>query len=210
MKFDVKSTLSDKLLFTAKIDCDEGADNNIKLGLAVCWAIENNIKLYGADLRDANLYSANLRNANLVGANLYSADLRSANLYSADLRSANLRDAYLVDADLRGANLVGANLRGADLRGANLVDADLRGADLYSADLRGAENLISFGPIGNKKRIGFAVSHQENVMILLGCFWGSADKAIKQIKKEYGASSGYIDIIKAACKCLMEFNNEDS
>lgn len=113
IKFDVLKRFSGDVLFTAEIDCSEGALESIKLGLAIKWALIN-----GADLRDANLSGAYLRDA----------DLSDAYLSGANLSGANLRGAYLSGAYLRGANLSGADLSGADLRGADLRDANLRGA----------------------------------------------------------------------------------
>ncbi len=100
MKFEIKHRFTGSLVFAAEIDCAESATTNIKLGLAVRFAVKQNADLRGADLRGA------------------------------DLRGADLRGAYLRGADLRGADLRGADLRGADLGGADLRGADLGGAYL--------------------------------------------------------------------------------
>ena len=124
MKYDVMNRFSGDIQFTAEIDCDAGAENSLKLGLAVKWAISN-----GADMSGAYLRSADLRGADMSGANL-----RSANLRGADLRGADMSGAYLRSADLRSANLRGADLRSADLRGADMSGADMSGADMSGAD----------------------------------------------------------------------------
>lgn len=57
-----------------------------------------------------------------------------------------------------------------NLRGSDLTGADLHGADLRDTDLRGANGIYSFGPIGEERRIGYAVKHDSKVMVKLGCF----------------------------------------
>ena len=113
MKFEIKSRWTGAVIFTADIDCDDGASHSIKLGFAVKVAVNAN-----ADLAGANLAHAYLARADLAGA--------------------NLAHAYLAGADLAGANLAGADLAGAYLAGAKLAGADLAGADLAHADLAGA------------------------------------------------------------------------
>ena len=138
----------------------------------------------GANLREANLREANLREANLREANLYMADLREADLYRANLR--------------------GANLYRADLYMANLYMANLSGANLSVADLRGAKGIISFGPVGSERRIGYAVNHGSVAMVQLGCFWGTQKDAVAAIHKRYGPRSKYAAIVRAACACVLE------
>ena len=113
IKFDVLSRFTDKVKFTAEIECGEDTPRSVKLGLAVKWGVENNADLNNADLRNADLRNAYLRNA----------DLRNADLRNADLRNANLSDANLWNADLWNANLRNANLWNADLRNADLRNA---------------------------------------------------------------------------------------
>lgn len=117
----------------------------------------------------------------------------------ANLSGANLRDAILDGADLRGANLRVANLRGAILRG-----AILDGADLSGANLRGAVGIVSFGPVGDERRIGYAVAHDDGPRVQLGCFWGTLDEACKKIAEKYGADSTYEALVRAACAVLGE------
>ena len=130
---------------------------------------------------------ADLYGANLYGANLRGANLRGASLYGADLCDANLRDANLRDADLRDADLCGANLRGTNLCGANLCYA---------------KNIISFGPVGLARRIGYAVMHTGGPRIQLGCFWGTLDKARVAIREKYDENSAYEALVVAACGVL--------
>jgi len=146
-----------------------------------------------ADLSDADLIGANLREANLIGA-----DLRDA-----DLRGANLRGANLSGADLRDADLSGADLRDADLSEANLSEANLSGADLRDADLRGAIGIYSFGPIGEARRIGYAVKHADGPMFALGCFWGDLKETCAAVVAKYGKSLYEKQIILAG-KIVME------
>lgn len=117
----------------------------------------------------------------------------------ADLQGTNLRNAYLAGTNLQGTNLEGANLEGADLEG-----ADLKGAYLQGAYLAGAKSLVSFGPVGNEGRIGYAVQHEKSIMVRLVCFWGTEKEAIEAVSKKYGARSGYVSILRAACKCVKE------
>ena len=103
MKYEIKNRYTGDVQFTAEIDCDEGQERSVKLGLAVKWAVSNGANLRDANLRDANLRYANLRDANLLGANLLGANLEDANLRDANLLGANLEDANLRDANLRDA-----------------------------------------------------------------------------------------------------------
>ena len=100
MNFEVKNRWSGDVQFVAKINCKKNERPEIKMGLAVRWAIKTGANLRNADLRYANLSDADLRCANLYGANLRNAKLRNAKLRNAKLRNAKLRD-----ADLRNANL---------------------------------------------------------------------------------------------------------
>jgi hypothetical protein len=139
-------------------------------------------------------------------ANLYGAHLIGANLRGANLRGADLRGAHLIGANLRGANLRGADLRGAHLYGADLYGADLSRANLYGADLYGANNIYSFGGIGEKKRIGYAVKHETTVMFKLGCHWGNIEETIQAIQNKYGIDSLYKEQVKLAIRILNEDN----
>ena len=151
MKFEIKSRWTGAVIFTADIDCDDGASHSINLGFAVKVAVNANADLAGAnlahaylaraDLAGADLAGADLAGANLAGADLAGADLAGADLAGADLAHAYLAHAYLARADLAGANLAHAYLAGADLAGANLAGADLAHADLAGAYLNGITGL---------------------------------------------------------------------
>ena len=156
---------------------------------------ENILKKYAAGER--MFCKANLRWANLSGANLSGADLNGAYLSGANLSGADLRE-----ADLSGADLNGAYLRGAYLSGANLRGADLRWANLSGANLSGAENIVSFGPVGKERRIGYAVQHDDGPRVQLGCFWGTLDEACAAIAEKYGDASTYEALVRAACAVL--------
>ena len=181
--------------------------------------VKDGCGLRKANLSDTDLSSANLRGVNLSGsdlsrvdlsdADLRGSDLSGVNLRYTDLRGANLRytDLYKADltfADLSGANLYKANLSRADLSGADLYKANLSDANLYKVELSGAQNITSFGPVGKSRRIGYAVKYDNYIMIQLGCFWDTSDEAIKQVSEKYGEDSGYVLMIKGACKCLEE------
>ena len=91
----------------------------------------------------------------------------------------------VIDAVEQKANLSRANLFGADLSGANLYGADLSGADLYGANLSRAYHIVCFGPVGDSKRIGYAVDHDNKVMFQLGCWWGDYKSTLARITEEY-------------------------
>ena len=123
------------------------------------------------------------------------ADLRGADLSRADLSRADLSR-----ADLSGANLSGANLSRADLSGANLSGANLSGADLSRAD-----GIMSFGPIGETKRIGYAwLDKDGKAVIMLGCHVGNLKDTVGAIRSKYGLKSNYENVIKACVKSLEE------
>ena len=149
-----------------------------------------------ANLRKANLRKANLHDASLHCTNLRKADLSYANLSEAKLSYANLSEAKLSYANLSGATLSYANLSGATLSYAILSGVDLSYADLSGAVLYGAEGIISFGPIGDERRIGYAYIHDNNVHVRLGCFSGDFNEAIETIREKYGEDSQYEALVR--------------
>ena len=58
MKFEIKNRWTGAVQVTAEIECEEGAEHSIKLGLAVKWAYKEGANLDGANLYGANLYGA--------------------------------------------------------------------------------------------------------------------------------------------------------
>ena len=101
-------------------------------------------------------------------------------------------------------DFTGANLRGADLRGADLSGAYLSGADLRGAYLSGAVGIVSFGPVGNERRIGYAVAHDDGPRVQLGCFWSTLEEACTAIVEKYGEGSTYEALVRAACAVVMD------
>ena len=88
---------------------------------------------------------------------------------------------------------------------ADLYAANLRGADLSRADLRGAEGIMSFGPIGNEKRIGYAwLDKDGKAVIRLGCSEKNLNDTIAAIRLKYGVKSNYEAMIKIAAKIIEE------
>ena len=210
IKIDIKHRFTGEVKFTAEIDCNETDSMNLKLGLAVKWAVKNKKDLRGAYLGGAYMRGADLGGANLGGANLGGADLGGANLggaymRGADLGGANLGGAYMREADLggaylRGAYLGGAYMRGADLGGANLGGADLGGAYLGGANLGGAylgeadgkkivitgeRSILQIGLIGSRKDYLIAYSTDHGTLIQAGCWTGSLDEFEIRVKKEH-------------------------
>jgi len=80
MKYEIKNRYTNKVQFTADIDCEEDEKESVKIGLSVIWAIKNKADLREADLQEADLLKANLREADLRWADLREADLREAEL----------------------------------------------------------------------------------------------------------------------------------
>jgi hypothetical protein len=118
----------------------------------------------------------------------------------ADLSRTNLSGANLYGANLSDADLIGANLRDANLRYANLVGANLSDASLY-----GASGIMSFGPIGNEKRIGYAwLDKDSKVMFHLGCHNGNLKETVTAIREKYGLKSTYEAMVKLVAKIIEE------
>ncbi len=116
-------------------------------------------------------------------------------------------DASNVKANLSGANLTEAclsraNLTEACLSRACLSRAYLARADLTEAKLAGAKGIVSFGPVGQEGRIGYAVAGPDGPRVYLGCFSGSRDETCKAIRKKYGKNSAYELLVNAACRTL--------
>ena len=146
---------------------------------------------------------ADLSGADLGGANLSGADLSGANLSGTDLGGANLSGAYLGGAYLGGTDLGGTDLGGANLSGAYLGGAYIGGANLSGAYLGGALGIFAFGPIGNEKRIGYAVADGKGgANVRLGCFWGSTAEAVAAVREKYGSDSDYAMVVALACKIV--------
>ena len=113
--------------------------------------------------------------------------------------------ADLSGADLRGADLRGADLSRTDLSGADLRGTDLSGADLSRTNLRGADGIMSFGPIGNQKRIGYAwLDKDGKAIIRLGCSEENLKNTAAAIRLKYGAKSTYEAMVKLAAKIIEE------
>ena len=112
-----------------------------------------------------------------------------------------IREGKAVGANLSEADLSGADLSGTNLSGANLSGANLYGANLSGANLSGAYGVISFGPVGDEKRIGCIIKG-EQMMVKLGCFWGTMEEASAAIEAKYGNVSNYWKLVCAAAACL--------
>lgn len=205
MKFDIKNYRSGKIQFAANIDCGELALTSTKIGLAVKWALKNGVNLYGADLSGADLFGMDLADARLFGT-----DLSGANMSGANMSGANLLGARLFGSNLSGTNLSGANLSGTDLSetrlfGTNFFGVNLFGAILPGANLFAAKNIFSFGPIMGTSAICYAVNHGDHIMVKLGSFWDTSEKAIAAVAELYGETTvgqAYVAILKSACNLL--------
>ena len=91
----------------------------------------------------------------------------------------------------------------ADLSRADLYRADLRGADLTGANLSRAYAIISFGPVGEEKRIGYAwLDKDGKAVIKLGCHEGNLKDTAKAIQAKYGKKSTYEAVVRACVKEL--------
>jgi hypothetical protein len=213
IEFPIRNKFSNEVQFTAKIDCDEFTSYSQKVGLAVKWAIENNIGhlsnanlqgayLIGADLTDAYLYDANLMDANLYGANLTGTNLICADLKCADLRGANLKFAYLQGANLMDADLTDADLTYADLKGANLKGANLKGANLEGANLKGAN--LRFVDLTYANLTGEL--SEEQLRNYKHDFWGillQYRKEVESLREHILAGKINGSMYSGECACLM-------
>ena len=203
MKYDIQNRHTGEIQFTADFACANDFSDSVKIGLAVRWAIENDVDLSGAllngaNLRYANLSGVNLRYADLHGALLSGANLRYVNLHGANLSYANLNEADLTEANLCYANLHYADLRYAylsyvDLRYADLCEANLSGANLREANLSGADlskahGILRVGPSVDGYEF-FSVVRDDQVWIKAGCRWFTSDDARTHWNKTRGGTS---------------------
>jgi len=100
------------------------------------WRADNwNIK---PDFSGANMHGMKLFKANLSNANLTDTDLSGAVLISIVAYSADFTDSDLTNTQLQGASFYNTNLTGVDLRGANLMGAEIKNCNLMEADLSGS------------------------------------------------------------------------
>ena len=73
------------------------------------------------------------------------------------------------------------------------------------ADLSGADGIMSFGPIGNQKRIGYAwLDKDGKAIIRLGCSEENLKNTAAAIRLKYGAKSTYEAMVKLAAKIIEE------
>lgn len=115
--------------------------------------------------------------------------VEAESLQGVNLQGVNLQAAYLYRAYLEGVNL----------RGANLYRADLQGAYLEGAKLEGAKNITLIGPVGQERRIVYAVRHDPCLMVKAGRFWGTVDELEQRVKEKYEGTKWedeYLDAIK--------------
>jgi hypothetical protein len=75
---------------------------------------------------------------------------------------------------------------------------------LSGANLSRAVGIMSFGPVGCERRIGYAVAHDDGPRVQLGCFWGTLEKALSATITKYGEASAYEALVRAACAVVME------
>ena len=122
-----------KSIFGATLFEYEKEDNTIKDTIEA--AVEQNINLEGANLRDTNLMCANLKGACFFSADFSNANLSYANLSGANLGCVNFNTANLYNTDFSNARLYNANFSYAYLDHANLSHANLSDTDFCCASL---------------------------------------------------------------------------
>ena len=174
---------------------------------AVEKAVENNINLSGASLR----------NADLRNADLYGAYLRNADLSGADLRNADLSGAYLRNADLYGASLRNADLRNADLYGASLRNADLYGVNHNGKELWSLRPVLQLGCCGSVGRSTLVMFYADksDPMVYCGCFSGTVDEFEKKIHDRHAGTfheyeyMAMVEHIRAIRKYQLEVKDEN-
>jgi uncharacterized protein YjbI with pentapeptide repeats len=126
----IKSAVADTILY---------AGNFRNFTQCIEAAVQNNISLQGADLRQANLLNAELdggdfNNADFTGANLCGANLSEANLRKANFNKTILHGTVLCESDLTAATFKGALFGATEIAGAILQDCTF--STLSAFDLR--------------------------------------------------------------------------
>ena len=81
---------------------------------------------------------------------------------------------------------------------------DFTNAYLRGANLSGAVGIVSFGPVGNERRIGYAVEHDDGPRVQLGCFWSTLEEACTAIVENYREGSKYEALVRAACAVVTD------
>lgn len=152
--------------------------------------------LKGEDLSGENLQDADLRYLVLCGANLWGTNVQGGNLGGAILREAHMREADLQNAILWEAGMYSANLHKANMRGTNLQWTGLEGANLTDA-----LGIVSFGPAPGSGCIGYAVLHENCVMVKLDYWWDTLETTIAWLRSK-GQSDHYIAMVQTAAQCV--------
>jgi uncharacterized protein YjbI with pentapeptide repeats len=97
------------------------------------------MRLWSADLDNANLFGSDLRNAFLTKATLQGANLNAANLQNVTCTFANLTNTHLARADLMNGHLDIVFASGAVFDAANMYSASLHNAKLAGASFKGSQ-----------------------------------------------------------------------
>jgi len=132
----IKDRYSDRVLFETEAETLKDAlEEAVELQVNLCCADLRNADLGGACLANAQLSNAGFSGANLFGVMWWGATLIGTDFCNADLRYANFRHANLKKAVLRNSELtctcfLGSNLTQADFRNSNLQGADLQDANI--------------------------------------------------------------------------------
>ena len=134
--FKIKDRYSGRVLFETEAETLRDAlEEAVELQVKLTCADLRNADLGGACLAQAQLSNADFSGANLFNATLWKATLIGTRFCNVDLRSSNIKYANLKKAVLQNSELIctcflGSNLTQADLRSSNLEGADLQGANL--------------------------------------------------------------------------------
>jgi len=151
--FKIKDRYSDRVLFETEAETlKDAVEEAVELQVKLTCADLRNADLGGAYLAQAELSCADLSGASLFGAVLHRAYLTGTHLCNADLRYANFRYATLKKAVLRNSELIctgffGSNLVQADFRSSNLEGADLSSANLTSTSFDLRPTVPAEGPV---------------------------------------------------------------
>ena len=88
----------------------------------------------------------------------------------------------------------------------NLARANMEGAYMARANMDNYP--VSFGCVGEEKRTGYAVMENGIIMVRLGCFYDSEEKAYDAIRMKYGDNSIYEALVKAACNQVRFYGKQ--
>lgn len=129
MKYELKQVGTDRVVYTADIDCDENLPDGRKKGLAILHACENGVEIQCADLSGAIIH------------NFYFGD--ECSLIDCDIKKSiwvncSFNKLRLTGSELCGSEMVGLRIQSGDFKGVYFNGSIIHGCEMGYSSFEGA------------------------------------------------------------------------